>query len=411
MKKDKKDTQKLSISATKKIALKRLKGKRLRAVIPALILTIFLMVPALYSSCLSGYMSQYAMENVNIDPDTITMDNFGETFQELTDTMLKALPEGSPLGHISTGLDLFTFLFSGAIIMSFAALGLRIIRNEKPKLGTAFFGLTHFFQSFFVKIWIWIFSFLITLAAFGLGSAAIAVGLSIDSPYAMVAAIAVCVLLLILYIYLITRFSMAYFIAADNKELKARHAIFTSFAMMKKRVWNFFFLDLSFIGWWILVSIPYSIAFATWFAADKIAVPELRYVSYALFALSIIFTSLLFLYQYSAEAVYYSTVSGNFKVNISDPDEEEAYIVEYNEELTPISEDEIPEIEYNDGNEESDPYDEVMLDDSMIINDLENSTEEGSYDEDAPAENILIEEEPSENVLPEEEPSENTSAE
>lgn len=382
MKKDKKgNTSKLSISATKKIAKKRLKGKRLRAFIPALLLAIFLMVPALYSAG----MSTHVLNQTIGDLSTIkveSLDDFENTLGMISE-MFESVEVDRTAAIVNSAFDLFTFLFSGAIALSLAALGLRIIRNEKPSIATAFKGLGHFFQAFFISIWLAIFTILIGLAVLGLSLAAMGVCLKIRSTISIIAGIAICIILLIFYIYIITRFQLAYFIAADNKQLKARQAIFTSFAMMKKRVWNYFFLDFSFIGWWILVSIPLGLGETAMEYSLLIDNPYYNYAGYVLLALGIIFAALLLSYQTSAEAVYYSTVSGNFKVAAADEnsEEEEIFEEEYDEELTPIDESEIPQLENTFDDDEFGSYEQAP----------EEAAPEEAFEESAPAEDAAAE--------------------
>ncbi len=54
-------------------------------------------------------------------------------------------------------------------------------------------------------------------------------------------------------------YSMTYYILADNPDMAASDAIKESCRIMDGKKWRLFCLDLSFIGWWILVILTFGI--------------------------------------------------------------------------------------------------------------------------------------------------------
>lgn len=56
-------------------------------------------------------------------------------------------------------------------------------------------------------------------------------------------------------------FSQAFFILADNKEIRVRDAFYKSRMMMKGYKWKFFLLQLRFLGWAILCIFTFGVGF------------------------------------------------------------------------------------------------------------------------------------------------------
>ena len=111
-------------------------------------------------------------------------------------------------------------------------------------------------------------------------------------------------------IILILRLAMSFFIAADNRNLSAVDALKRSAQIMAGNKGRFFLLNLSFIGWIILASIPASVGVnLILFSGTSESVSVLGSI---LTVITIAAFCPLLLYMQATIAVFYSNVSGNF---------------------------------------------------------------------------------------------------
>lgn len=129
------------------------------------------------------------------------------------------------LGLISS-ISGFTFvgplLLAGPISLGFAYFILEIVRNKAGKFDTAFKGFNFFGESLVAGLVVGICTVLWTL------------------------------LLIIPGIIAAYRYSMTFYILADNPTMSGTDAVNASKKMMKGHKWELFVLHLSFIGWFFL---------------------------------------------------------------------------------------------------------------------------------------------------------------
>ena len=123
------------------------------------------------------------------------------------------------------------FIAEGAFTLGFAVMALKMGRDAKIELKDLFCGFNSFGSAFFLSLLTGIFIILWSL------------------------------LFLIPGIIACFRYSMAYFILADNPDMKAMAAIKKSKEIMKGRKWEFFVFELSFFGWYLLGMITLGFAY------------------------------------------------------------------------------------------------------------------------------------------------------
>ncbi|CAM3650396.1 DUF975 domain-containing protein [Cohnella lubricantis] len=120
-------------------------------------------------------------------------------------------------------------LLAGPLALGFYAFFLGVARGEGLGVRAVFSGFERFVDAFLLCLLMGIFTFLWTL------------------------------LFIIPGIIAAFRYKMAYYILRDNPEIGPLEAISQSKQMMKGHKWRLFVLYLTFIGWYILGSIPLGI--------------------------------------------------------------------------------------------------------------------------------------------------------
>lgn len=137
-----------------------------------------------------------------------------------------------PATNSSNGLiSLLYFILMGPITLGVSGYFLKLTRNEGPIIEDMFGGFKYFVKSFVLNLLITIFTILWTL------------------------------LLIIPGIIATFRYSMAYYIMADNPQLSAFEALNQSKQMMVGFKFELFRLWLSFLGWFLLGVVTLGIAF------------------------------------------------------------------------------------------------------------------------------------------------------
>jgi len=122
-----------------------------------------------------------------------------------------------------------SLLISGPLTVSFAAIALKVLKNEEFEVANLADGFQNFTNTFLLGFLNSLFIALWSLLFFIPG---IIKGIS---------------------------YSMSYYILAENPEMSHSDARRASMEMMEGHKWEYFCLQLSFIGWLILVSITFGI--------------------------------------------------------------------------------------------------------------------------------------------------------
>lgn len=331
---------------TRLMARRALNGKWGRGLLPMLIIIALLVIPELleYGTLMFGSGIDWT------DPDSLMK-------------YLQSSSEGRT-GVLPDIMAAAAFFITGPLSVSAGALSLRILRNEGFTTETAFTGFKRYFQSFFVYVQVWIFSMLWSLITVLPGTAVLTAAALKGSPVLLAAGVLVFVACLVGYIYLILRYSMSYFIAADNRELPATQAVAYSVTLMKGRAGKYFLLQLSFIGWVILASLPMAAGIAFFASGIQSESIPLKVAGIGLAIIGIVAITLLELYMYTANAVFYSAVSGNF--GIARPAASAEAVQDYTEEI---------------------PEEKVQLpEDAMISEENEESSDRSADQAASPAE-------------------------
>lgn len=113
-------------------------------------------------------------------------------------------------------------IFLGFLVVGYCAVNLCLIRNKQAKFETLFSGCQNFVTNFVAYLLVQIFTALWSL------------------------------LFIIPGIVKACSYSMTCYILNDNPQMSASEAINASKAMMNGHKWEYFVLQLSFIGWYIL---------------------------------------------------------------------------------------------------------------------------------------------------------------
>lgn len=276
----------------RRLARKSLKGKWGRAVLPMILITIAMTLPALVQEW-ELFGSGFADIN---------------TIQGMESFMRKM--EESDGGLLSSILSFFSFLFTGAVSISAAAISIRVLRNEKITVKNAFIGFYQFVQGFVIDLLTSVFSALWAVITILPGM--MICMMCCQSSVFIVLGMAVLCISIILYIYIILRYSMVYYIAQDNRTLPSLQVISYSVRLMKGRATKYFMLQLSFAGWVILSSIPIGAGFLFLMMASESESVMLKLIAICLILLGFLTVSMVQLYINTADGVFYSAVSGNF---------------------------------------------------------------------------------------------------
>ena len=191
----------------------------------------------------------------------------------------------------------YPLLMSGPLSLGYAIFALNLFRNNEPGAGQILYGFERFGKAFGLTLLIGIFTFLWSLLLFIPG---------------IIAAF---------------RYSQAYYILADNPDIGVLECISRSKVMMRGNKAKLFILQLSFIGWAIIASIPVSIAVSVAMRPHLGAYAAAAYGSPAEFLAQIDFsfgvTLLLFAscagvflleaYLMAAKTAFYEMVAGNLR--------------------------------------------------------------------------------------------------
>lgn len=345
----------------RRLARRSLSGKWTKAMIPMLIITVALLLPALiqYQDLLSS--------------GVLNADNM-QDLQNVIDRL-----ESRESGFLYSVLSLFSFLCTGAFSLAAAALSVRILRKEPVGPKTAFIGFRQFFQAFLVDLLTSLFSIFWSLITILPGTLVLlycsrSAALSLIGFIVFIAAV-------IGYIFLILRYSLSFFIAQDNGRLPALHAIRYSVTLMRGRTGKFFALQFSFIGWILLASIPVGAGTMFLNVSSQSGSVLLRFIAVCLILIGLVTVAMVQLYLNTADAVFYSAVSGNFGIAGSDSpsggEDEEKKSEEETPPLPPASETDSAEAPVEDAGSDAlrEQNDSVGIDREDVAEDNGNSTE------------------------------------
>ncbi|MCI8285463.1 MAG: DUF975 family protein [Firmicutes bacterium] len=273
--------QLFTMQQIKKIARMRLSGKWKKAIIPTIVYVILCLVPD---------------SIINI----ITYDEFhivGDTASLI----------------LAMIMFIYNLLLTGAFSVSIAALSLRIIRNEDFDTGIILFGFKKYGQSVVAYGLIFIFSTIWMMLFMIPAGVIMGLGMMSRSSVAILFSSAIFAILLFAAIIFLMRYQMTYFIVSDYGQVQAPLAIAESVRLMKNNAVPFVGLQLSFIGWALLTALPIAAASLLLFKAYTSGTTILYLPAFIAAAAGIVALSLLLVYVNTADAIFFSGISGNFR--------------------------------------------------------------------------------------------------
>lgn len=204
---------------------------------------------------------QYGFSGGNVSIDLphaeIPLENIGDPqmWEQLLEELTTKWPILITAMISSLAISAVFFIIGPCIHWGLCRFRLALVDGEKPTVSMLFQG----FKSVFLKaLGVQVLQSLIALAyalPFMLAGGVAAGVFSLLLPPSLVAplSLAICVPLGIvagvLAVIVQYRYSMSFYALVDNPELRAVDALRESARMMKGNKWNFFCLNLSFIGW------------------------------------------------------------------------------------------------------------------------------------------------------------------
>lgn len=292
-------------SQIRQIARSKLSGKWKKAAAPLLIYAAFTFIPTIIYA-ISSFADIASSASGTADLSAAVLNSVtgaGETEQSYLS------------GFLNDFLSLYQIITAGAFGIGISALALNIIRDEQFSVSTMFTGFKKFGQSFLTGLMVNIFSMLWMCLFILPGSFMLGISMGLGGFAMSFLAFATLLAGIIGGIMFTLRYDMSYFIASDDRNMRASAAVAYSVAMMRKRTMDLFMLDLSFIGWLLLSAVPLYLAMLTIAFAGVTVMSCAGALVFGI--LFVIIYSFVLLYMTTAKAVFYSTATGNFKAQPS----------------------------------------------------------------------------------------------
>lgn len=263
------DKKYAKISELKAQALDGLKGNWVMAVLTTFIYGLLVGLP-------NGLKS-----TIDIKTKVDSIDSFSGN---MLNSMIANQPERSALAA-ATPIIIFVInlLIVGALTYGITKFFVALKRGEEARIENLFDGFKKYGTTFLINLLTTIFMFLWSLlwiiptvivggilafTVFASASKVVGGTIIAVSIIAAIAGIAVMVSLTI-FLY---RYAMTYYIYLDNDDISASEALDRSVNLMKGNKIRFFLLELSFIGWYILATVPFIISLSALIATEGSAI-------------------------------------------------------------------------------------------------------------------------------------------
>ena len=236
----------------------------MKPVLSVLVLvTLIAMLPSLISQTItaltgadpsSALLSLYTEENINA--------LYGEdaaaalaASEELLAGMENYLAQKGPIFLLTTAL---TMLFGPVLTLGFDHTLLKTLRREEITVGTVLERLPLFLKAIGLNLMIALRILLWMLPGFALSMLG-AVVMVFEQTIGVLVMVAAMILMFVLMIRAMYRYRLATYVMADLPETGVNAAIRRSKEVMKGRKMELFSLELSFLGWRILLSVGQSL--------------------------------------------------------------------------------------------------------------------------------------------------------
>jgi uncharacterized membrane protein len=171
--------------------------------------------------------------------------------------LASALTGGNGLNFTLTiFLEILVWLFSMVMAVGFANYALRLARREETGMGSLFASFAYAGRSLGMTLLTALFTFLWSLIGFLIWAILLGVAAAVGSTAVAVTVGVVGYLLALAWAVIVSlRYVMAPFVLVDRPEVGAMESIRRSVRMMRGFKGKYFVLQLSFIGWEILVGL------------------------------------------------------------------------------------------------------------------------------------------------------------
>ncbi len=161
-------------------------------------------------------------------------------------------------GGLSIFLNILVTLFGMVLAVGLAGYALRVSRKEQAGVGTLFDGFAFAGRSIGMNILVAIYTFLWCMLAalvFGIVIAAAAFLMDVVMALGIILMVVAYVAMIVVVFAIVLRYAMANFALVENPDAGARAAIRRSVQIMRKNKGKLFVLELSFIGWQLLLGL------------------------------------------------------------------------------------------------------------------------------------------------------------
>lgn len=166
---------------------------------------------------------------------------------------------GVSLALLSWLIGLVSKLITAVVEYGYRSYTLSVFRHERTSFGQLFCAIPRFVLIAGCWALVGVLSFLWSLIPTAVGAALLAAATSLlADSVALIPVIAVLIIAMIVApIILTNRYALTPYAVLEQPELGIFGCIKRSTKLMKGRSWNLFFLNLSFIGWRILIALAY----------------------------------------------------------------------------------------------------------------------------------------------------------
>ena len=161
-------------------------------------------------------------------------------------------------GVIAMFLNLLITLFTMVMVVGLADYALNLVRKKPAAVGNLFEGFTYAGRAIGVRLLVAIYTFLWSMLGVIVVGAVAGVGMLLahEVPAVGIALLVIAYIALVVYMVVIAlRYAMADFALVENPDGGVGAAIRRSVQMMKGNKGKFFVLNLSFIGWGLLIAL------------------------------------------------------------------------------------------------------------------------------------------------------------
>ncbi len=169
---------------------------------------------------------------------------------EVMKYLITAIPT---TGLLSTVTSLFLTIYTTVMAAGYTSYALRLARHESPSYRNLLDGFHMVGRVILMNILQWVFIFLWTLVAVIPGVIVLVIGLVMDSGLVVGVAVLLYLAGIIFSVTVSFRYRLSIYFLIDNPEMGALEAITNSKNTMQGRKLSLFVLDLSFLGWNLLV--------------------------------------------------------------------------------------------------------------------------------------------------------------